>query len=287
VTKSPDDKDNRGGDGGRRAEDKRWAAIKGLVGGLVRDAVAEEFADVKIALGKIEDHVDDVDASLRGPTDDKALIVRITLAEKALDMQKVMLQNISGDFGKITSKQDALREELFAKIQSMRDDFAKELREINASVGALTIQKAIAEGTAEVKERHEMTRLERFKEWMKLWGALGIAILALVVPLATLAFQNWDKIEPLFRRHRYDAAEMHAQNERDRRGPRGKAVRLKEINLERARKGLPPLKELPVQRPRKRPAPEPAKPAAVAVPEEPPPAPAVDVAVPGERIGDP
>lgn len=206
----------RSDDPGRRAEDDRWLKVQKDVMSLVtatRDG-QRSLAKLEIEVGKLSDHVDDVDDHLRGVAGKESLDTRVTLLEKEFEMHGVLLRRISDQFGSLHTMMEEMKEDV-----------------------------AIFKITKAVSEKVDGTRNERIKEWLKFWGPIILATLALIVPLAKLTFDNWDKIAPFFHHDRQTVQSIEKEIVRERRGPRGRAVRRKEANLERAARGLKPLPE--------------------------------------------
>ena len=86
---------------------------------------------------------------------------------------------------------------------------------------------------SDMADQRDVGRAERFKEWLKFWGPIIIATLALVGPKVT--FNNWNKLTSFLRNDEYRPDErLRKQIEADKKGQRGKAVKKKLAELERA-----------------------------------------------------
>lgn len=165
------------------------------------------IAKLEIEVGKLADHVEDVDEHLRGVAGKESLDTRVTIVEKEFEMHGVLLRRISDQFTT-----------LHALIEELKTD-----------VSTFKIKR-------EIGRESEATRMERLKTWLSFWGPIIALTFGLVVPVATLVFQHWDKIVPLFHHEKQTVASIEREIEIDKKGPHGKAVRKKlaEIEQERA-----------------------------------------------------
>ncbi len=157
---------------GRREEDLRWLKVQEQVMNLVttQRTNQQELAKIDVELGKLSDHVEDVDDHLRGVAGQDSLDTRVTILEKEFQMHGALLRRISEQFGGLHKLMEQLKED----------------------VSTIKITKAITEKT-------DGTRTERLREWLKFWGPIIIASLALVIPLAKLGFDHWDVIQGFIR----------------------------------------------------------------------------------------
>lgn len=135
------------------------------------------LATMEIELGKIQEHVEEVDDHLRGVAGRDSLDTRVTLTEKDLVQHGVMLHRISDQF---------------THLQSM---IHQQLGDIKAELGKLQFQKSMADEV-------EKTKTDRFMAWLKFWGPIILASIALILPVTKLTFENWDKIVSSFQSQR-------------------------------------------------------------------------------------
>ncbi len=84
----------------------------------------------------------------------------------------------------------------------------KKLEEVKDDVSAIKLVRAL-------NKESDATHQERFREWLKFWGPIIIATLALVVPLSKLAVDNWAGIKYLFKQE--DSVSKYVQKNRPRR----------------------------------------------------------------------
>ncbi len=164
------------------------------------------MANLEIQVGKLADHVEEVDDHLRGVAGRESLDTRVTLLEREFQMHGTLLQRIS---------------EQVAAMPSL-------INELKEDVSTLKITRAII-------DRVDLGRTELFKEWLRFWGPIIIATLALVVPLAKLAVDKGYFARTI----QYKPDErLRNEIEADKKGERGKAVRQKLADIERtAEKG--------------------------------------------------
>lgn len=136
---------------------------------------------IETRVEKTESHVKEIDDYLRGVgTGRMSLDTRFALMEAELHAQGILVRRMSEQFGTLMSTSNT-------QLSDIKDD-----------ISSLKIQKGIADGTEAVVEKREATKLERFKEWMRLWGALVTAGIALIVPLASLLVHNMPEIRAFF-----------------------------------------------------------------------------------------
>lgn len=171
--------DNRRADDGRREEDRRWLKVQKDVMDLITTQRTNQqvLATMEIELGKIQEHVEEVDDHLRGVAGRDSLDTRVTLTEKDLVQHGVMLHRISDQF---------------THLQSM---IHQQLGDIKAELGKLQFQKSMADEV-------EKTKTDRFMAWLKFWGPIILASIALILPVTKLTFENWDKIVSSFQSQR-------------------------------------------------------------------------------------
>ena len=152
--------DRRNDDPGRREDDKRWLKVQSELMNLVtaQRTSQQVISKVEIELGKIADHVDDVDDHLRGVSGHESMDTRMAIVEREVTSHGVILHQISKDVGQITK-----------------------------DLAGVTIHRAIS-------KEFNSSRMDRFKEWLKFWGAIIVASIALIVPLAKVFFDYRAKI---------------------------------------------------------------------------------------------
>jgi len=197
----------RSDDPGRRTEDDRWLKVQKDVVNLVT-ATREgqrSLAKLEIEVGKLSDHVEEVDDHLRGVAGKESLDARVAILEKEFDMHGVLLRRISDQC----------------------NTFSSTLQELRVDIQAQKIVKGVMDKT-------EGTQFARFKEWLTFGRAVVLAVIALIVPLATLVATNWEKFAPLFHPEKQTVQTLQRDIEKERRGPRGRIVRKKEAELEKA-----------------------------------------------------
>lgn len=200
--------ERRGDESGRREEDRRWEKVQeqvmNLVTSLRTNQVAMEGLEKEVA--KLGDHVEDVDDHLRGVGGRESLDTRVTVMEKDVFQHGVLLQQIAKHFGSL--------ETLVA--------------EIKADLSTIKLHRTILKET-------EATRMDRLREWLKFWGPIILATLALIVPLAKMVFESLDKVTFFAGNVQYRPDErLRKQIEADKRSARGKAVRKRLADLEQA-----------------------------------------------------
>ncbi len=200
--------DRRGDDPGRRDDDARWLKVQKDVMTLVTSTRESQrgIAKLEIEVGKLADHVEDVDDHLRGVAGKESLDTRVTILEKEYHMHGILLQKISDQF---TS--------LHALIEELKTD-----------VSTFKIKRAIA-------KEFDGTKVERLKLWLTFWGPIIALVFGLVVPLATLSFQHWSQIREVFHHTPQTVESIQKEIEVDRRGPRGKALKKKLADWEKER----------------------------------------------------
>ncbi len=202
----------RGDDAGRREEDRRWLKVQEQVMNLVttQRTNQQELATLEVEVVRLSDHVEDLDDHLRGVAGKESLDVRVTLLEKEFDMHGVLLRRISDQF----------------------TGLHKLIEELRTDVSTFKIKR-------EIGKESEATRVERLKTWLGFWGPTTALVFGLIVPLATLAFQHWDKIQQLFRKDaRPPVVQMQQAVEAEKKSSRAKVVKKKLEAIEKTREAL-------------------------------------------------
>ena len=131
----------------------------------------QELAKMETELVKLADHVEDLDEHLRGVAGKESMDTRVSVMEKDVFQHGVLLRQIAKHFGSLETM----------------------VGEIKTDLAAIKIGRALS-------KESEAGRLDRFKEWLKFWGVIISLGIGLIVPLATIAFDHWDKIEHFIRR---------------------------------------------------------------------------------------
>ncbi len=197
----------RGDEPGRRDEDARWLKVQKDVMTLVTSTRESQrgIAKLEIEVGKLADHVEDVDDHLRGVAGKESLDTRVTILEKEFEMHGVLLRRISDQFTSLHAF----------------------MEEIKHDVSTFKIRRDIG-------KESEGTRLERLKTWLSFWGPIIALVFGLVVPVGTLLFQHWDKLFPA-RKVEYKPDErLRKEIAADKAGERGKKVKEKLEAIEKA-----------------------------------------------------
>lgn len=191
--------DQRGHNEGRRFDDDRWLKVQKEIMGLVTSvrSAQQSQAKLEVQFGKLEDHVDDVDDHLRGVAGHDSMDTRVAVLERSNTANNVLLR----------------------EIKRKLDDQKSIIDEIRSDLASIKIHRSIS-------KEYDSSKMERFKEWMKLWGAMSLASIALIVPLATLAFQNWDKVERMWKKP--DPDPVHKMIDRAKH-PRTTRVRVRVV----------------------------------------------------------
>ena len=174
------------------------------------------LAEVKIQLGKLEDHVEEVDDHLRGVAGRESLDTRVRLLEKEFEMHGVMLRRISDQFTQLHNQSTAHHAELQTSIQEIKQD-----------VSTIKIAKAIT-------EKSEGTKTERFLAWLKFWGPIIALILTGLGGSLLYVADNFERMRGWFK-HPTPAETVERLNgtiAAERKGPRAKVVKKKLADIE-------------------------------------------------------
>ncbi len=155
----------------------------------------QELSSIKIEVAKLGDHVEDLDDHLRGVSGHESLDSRVVLLERESTGNTVILRQI--------------------KVQ---------LEQLTKEVAALQIHRAI-------NKEVEKTRSERFSEWMKFWGPIIIALIALVIPLTKMTMEYIDKLQS--QAHYRPDERLRKQIEADKKSRRAKEVKKKLEEIEK------------------------------------------------------
>lgn len=157
-------------------------------------------------VSKLDDHVDDVDDHLRGVAGRESLDTRVVVLEREMKAHGNELMIYGG-----------LLRELDKKISELKTD-----------VHSLKFQKSM-------NKEIETGRLETMKEWLRFWGPIIIACLALIVPLATVVANHWSAFMFSMRDAEYKPDErLRKQIAADKKSARGRAVKNRLAALQRA-----------------------------------------------------
>lgn len=175
-----------------------------LVSAQRSSQVALEGLEKEVA--KLDDHVEDVDDYLRGVAGRESLDTRVTVMEKDVLQHNVLLRQIAKHFGTLETM----------------------IGEIRSDISTFKITRSFV-------EKNEAGRTERFREWLKFWGPIVIACLALVVPLANVIANHWGAFWFSMRPAEYKPDErLRKQIEADKKSARGRAVKKRLAALEKA-----------------------------------------------------
>lgn len=161
-----------------------------------RRADQQGLAKLEIEVSKLADHIDEVDEYLRGDTGSDSVATRMSVLEKDVYGHGVALKN----FGRLETY-----------------------------VATLKIHRGLG-------EKAGADKADRFKEWLKFWGVIISLAIGLIVPLATLVFNNWDKIRPPPSDDYRPDERLRKQIEADKKSQRAAAVKKKLAALEKVQK---------------------------------------------------
>ena len=196
----------RGETPGRRDEDRKWERVQEQLMNLVTTQVTTQqtITNLSVELEDLTEHVSEVDSFLRGgkDSDRHSLETRLAMAERGVTQSEVLLRQISRQSAQLKESLDA------------------QFKTITSDLSLLKINRAM-------EEKSEATKSERFKEWLRFWGPIILAGLALVVPLAKLSFDNWDKIATNFKRDTRAPIEQIQDEIKKERKKRGGAKKIK------------------------------------------------------------
>lgn len=167
------------------------------------------IAKLEIEVGKVTDHVEDVDDHLRGVAGKESLDTRVTIVEKEFEMHGVLLRRIS---------------EQFTSLHKLMD-------ELKHDVSTFKIRR-------EIGKESEGTRLERLKAWLSFWGPIIALVFGLVVPVGTEVFKHWDKLFPARSVQYKPDDKLRKEIEADKKGARAKTVKKKLEAIEKERAAL-------------------------------------------------
>lgn len=144
----------------RREDDLRWLKVQEQIMNLVtaERTDQQELSSMKIEVGKLADHVEDLDDHLRGVAGRESMDSRMVLVERENTGTGILLREIK-----------------------------KQLEELIKDVSAIKIQRAIT-------KESENTKFQRFTAWLVFWGPIIIATLALVLPLTKIILDSRSKI---------------------------------------------------------------------------------------------
>jgi hypothetical protein len=168
----------------------------------------QAIANLEVEIGNLKEHVEEVDDHLRG------------VAGESLDTRVVILEKMDKTHTNELRAHGSLLMRISDKLEEMKSDLS-----------TLKVMKAMSKESA-------VTRADRFKEWLKFWGPIILGLFALMSSQSKLIFDNWEKIEPLFHGKQWDAKKLQEEVDREKKGPRGKAVRKKIKAIEQERREL-------------------------------------------------
>ncbi len=157
-------------------------------------------------VAKLDEHVENVDDHLRGVAGHDSLDTRVTIMERDVAQHNALLRQIAKHFGAL-----------------------------EATVGDIRSDISTFKITRSFVEKSEAGRTERFKEWLRFWGPIIIACLALVVPLANVVANHWSAFWFSITPAEYKPDDrLRKQIEADKKGKRGRAVKKRLAALEKA-----------------------------------------------------
>lgn len=166
--------EQRGHNFGRREEDERWLKVQKEIMDLVTSVRTTQQGVTKLDLqvGKLEDHVDDVDDHLRGVAGHDSMDTRVAVLERS------------------SAESNALLRSLHKKIDAQN----RVLDAIQIELGGKKIASALV---AEA----EGSKLERFKQWMQtIWGPLATLFMTGVIVWGfQYAITHWDEIKKRYK----------------------------------------------------------------------------------------
>lgn len=195
--------DRRSDESGRREEDRRWLKVQEQIMNLVtaERTDQQELSAIVIEVAKLTDHVEELDDHLRGVAGRESIDSRVLLLERASTADTVLLKEIS-----------------------------RQLNQLATDVAAIQIHRAI-------NKEVDKTNAQRFSEWLKFWGPIIIAIIALIVPFAKMFFDHIDKIQ-IEATYRPDE-KLRKQIEADKKSKRARLVKERLDELEKVQQVRP------------------------------------------------
>lgn len=182
---------------GRREEDERWLKVQEQIMNLVtaERTDQQELTTMKAEVLKLTDHLDDLDDHLRGVAGRESMDSRVLLLERESAGNRLILRQIK-----------------------------KQLDDLTMDVSGFKIHRSI------IKES-EQSRLERFLAWLKFWGPIILALIALIIPLAKLTLDYKPKSSIDDAEYRPDER-LRQQIELDKKSKHAKDVKKKLRALE-------------------------------------------------------
>lgn len=187
-------------------ENTRWERVQEQVMNLVttQRTIQQDLAKMETENVRLAEHVEEVDDHLRG------------VAGESLDTRVVILERESKAYGN----------ELLAYGGLLRD-LNKQLNDLQSDMHSFKIRK-------DISSEAEASRTERFKEWLKFWGPIVIASLALAPQAGKFVVNFWEKSRAVPPAEYRPDERLRKQIEADKKGARGRAVKRKLAALERA-----------------------------------------------------
>lgn len=159
----------------RREDDDRWLKIQTEMMNLVtaQRTIQQDNADLVVEQQRLVEHLEDIDDHLRGVGGKESLDTRVSTCEHKLEGHTNLLRELS------------------RRIWALEETVKKDLSQIKQEIFSLQYKKS-------VDSQEQGTKTERLKEWLGFWGAIIGGILAILVPLATLTYEHWDRIKNPF-----------------------------------------------------------------------------------------
>lgn len=175
-------------------EESRWLKVQEQIMNLVtaERTDQQELSVMKTQVGKLIDHVEDLDDYLRGVAGEESLDNRVVLLERESTANHVLLRQIK-----------------------------RQLEDLKDIVSGMQIQSAISQGT-DAKQRNW------FMAKLTFWGPIIIASLGLIVPLTKIACDQFSFDQAVYR----PDDRLRRQIERDKKSQRARDVQKKVREIE-------------------------------------------------------
>lgn len=162
----------------------------------------QELAAIKTQVGKLSDHIEDLDDHLRGVAGHDSLDSRVVVLEREGRALMMVVTEIR-----------------------------KQLDDVKEALSGIKLHRSIS-------KEFESTKIERFTAWLRFWGPIIIASISLVIPLVNMALEYKDKQDELDAQYRPDER-LRRQIESDKRSQRARDVRKKLRSLEKIQEQRP------------------------------------------------
>ena len=184
--------------------DRRWLRVQEQIMNLVtaERTDQQDLASLKAQVGKLADHIEDLDDHLRGVAGHDSLDSRVVLLEREGHANSMVVR-----------------------------DIRKQLDDVKETLSGIKLHRSMS-------KEFESTRSERFTAWLKFWGPIILASISLVIPLAKLAFEYKAKQDEIDAQYRPDE-KLRRQIELDKRSQRAKVVKKKLRTLEKIQETRP------------------------------------------------